>query len=125
MDGILNKADLERLAKPWDHYPEWEYMQGDPSYYPVEPDGTSWRVILKIVIKKSEDAILHWEVDADPGQLSTLNSWQSNTLRDFMVKGGVLQMDHEDFLTKVSEEVNEFRKHTMKSEKKEKMEATN
>ena len=115
--GIKSRENLEAMAKPWDHDPLWEYHQDDPRYFPVEYEGTGWTVILKVVVQKSDETICDWEVDADPGQLSHESEWQSATLRDFMLNGGALQMDHEDFLEKIGKEVNDFRDRSMKLKK--------
>ena len=123
--GIMTKKDLERLANPEKHLPPWvEYDPNDYRHHPVEHDGKSWRIILKVVIQKSEEPVCDWEVDADPGRLSHESEWQSATLRNFILKGGTVKMDHEEFLGKIRKEVNEFRDHTKKS-KKEKKETTN
>ena len=112
--GIMTEDDLRRLALPWEYN---FYEDDDPRNFPVSPDGKYWRVILKIIIKKSDENVLNCEVDADPGQLSNESEWQSNTLREFIFNGGVLEMDHEEFLSAVNKEVNEFRNHTIESEK--------
>ena len=114
--GVMTKDDLDRMSMPWKYR---YYDEDDIRGYGTDPDGMSWRVILKIVIKKSDENVLNCEVDADPGQLSNESEWQSNTLREFIFNGGALEMDHEEFLSAVNKEVNEFRNHTIESEKQQ------
>lgn len=114
--GIMTDEDLERVANPEKYLEPWE-DPNDPCNFPVFHEGFYWRIILKIVIRKSTEPALNWEVDADPGRLSHESLWQSATLRDFMLNGGALQMDHEDFLKKIGKEINDFRDRTMKLKK--------
>lgn len=102
--GIQTKDNLKKLAKPQEFDP---YYEGDDSqYHPIEPDGETFRIIAQITIKKCDDQILKWTVDTDPGQITSKDIWKNKTLREYMLSGETVTMNHEDFLTAVNEEIS-------------------
>ena len=102
--GIQTKDNLKKLANPQEFDP---YYEGDDSqYHPIEPDGEAFRVIAQITIKKCDDQILKWTVDTDPGQITSKDIWKNKTLREYVLSGETVTMNHEEFLTAVNEEIS-------------------
>ena len=114
--GLKTKAEYGEMAD-WENDSDWEKDQ--PGYTHFWGLGTTYRAVLQLKVKKSDDLILDWKVDADPGQLAPDSQHQSNTLRQYMLEGGTSDMSHHAFISAVREECEQHRRHTEKSEKRD------